>query len=219
MAAQDVLTRAEIDQALKTLPHWRYLGPLQAAYKCSSSAAALELLAAIGEAAQEANHHPDVDWRYDTLFVATLSHDAGRKITARDVDLATAISALATAAGAKAQPESLRSYELAIDTINPAAISRVWQAGLGYSAAADGSLFDPHGRGPGVWFQQTRSPNPKSIHVDVNVPFSESLAAVAATVTAGGFLDDLHAPSWTILSDAQGNRMCICTEVNEEAVN
>ena len=32
-----------------------------------------------GRLAQEANHHPDVDWRYDTLFVALTSHDAGRQ--------------------------------------------------------------------------------------------------------------------------------------------
>ncbi|MFC8304401.1 4a-hydroxytetrahydrobiopterin dehydratase [Specibacter sp. NPDC057265] len=212
MDAQDVLTRTENDQALATLPHWRYLGPLQAAFKCASPAAALELLAAIGELAQQANHHPDVDWRYDTVFVSCCSHDAQRKVTARDVQLVTAISAAATKAGATARPDVLRSYDLAIDTVNPAAISRVWKAGLGYSSATDGSLYDPHGRGPGVWFQQTSTPNPNSIHVDVNVPFSESLDAVAATVAAGGFLNDRHAPSWTILSDAQGNRLCICTE-------
>ena len=217
MGAQDVLSRADIAAALEKLPHWRYLESLHAVYTCPTSAAALELLAVIGDLAQQHNHHPDVDWRYDTLYVSTLSHDAGRKVTARDVALAHAISAAATVAQAHARTELIRTYDLAIDTADPAAISKVWQAGFGYDAQEDGSLFDPQGRGPAVWFQQTDSPNANRIHVDVNVPLSESTAAMAAVAAAGGSLDHAHAPGWTVVSDAQGNRMCICTEAGDGA--
>ena len=44
-----------------------------------TSAAALELIAAVGRIAEEQNHHPDVDWRYNRVFVRYTSHDAGER--------------------------------------------------------------------------------------------------------------------------------------------
>ncbi|WP_104109240.1 4a-hydroxytetrahydrobiopterin dehydratase [Arthrobacter sp. N199823] len=107
-APDDVLTRTRIDIELQSLPQWRDLGDLRTVLKCPTSAGALELFAAIGELAEKANHHPDVDWRYDTLFIATSSHDAGGQITARDIALARAISNAAQRAGAVARPELIR---------------------------------------------------------------------------------------------------------------
>lgn len=107
-APDDVLTRTQIDAELSTLPHWRFTGELRTVLKCPTSAIALDLFATIGEVAQKANHHPDVDWRYDTLFISTCSHDAGGQVTARDVALARSISLAATAAGAVAKPELIR---------------------------------------------------------------------------------------------------------------
>ena len=104
-APDDVLTWARIHRELESLPQWRYSGDLRTVLKCPTSAVALELFATIGELAQKANHHPDVDWRYDTLFIATSSHDAGGQITARDIALARAISQAAVQAGAVARPE------------------------------------------------------------------------------------------------------------------
>lgn len=107
-AHDDVLTWAQIHAELATLPQWRYAGDLRTVLKCPTSAGALALFASIGEVAQQANHHPDVDWRYDTLYVATSSHDAGGQITARDISLARSISTVAEAAGAVAKPELVR---------------------------------------------------------------------------------------------------------------
>lgn len=101
----DVLTWTSIHRELVSLPQWRYSGDLRTVLKCPTSAGALKLFAAIGDLAQEANHHPDVDWRYDTLFIATSSHDAGGQITARDIALARAISDAAVVAGAVARPD------------------------------------------------------------------------------------------------------------------
>ena len=120
MAAKDTLTRAEIDAELASLPDWTFgLGALRTALKCPTSAAALDLFATIGALAQKANHHPDVDWRYDHLFVTLSSHDAGAKVTARDTAMAEAISTAAAGAGAVAHPELLRTTEIAIDTDDP----------------------------------------------------------------------------------------------------
>jgi len=45
-------------------------------------------------AAEAANHHPDLDIRYDKVRVTLSTHDQGG-VTAKDVDLARAIEDLA----------------------------------------------------------------------------------------------------------------------------
>lgn len=213
MAAKDTLTRAEIDAELAVLPDWRFrLGGLATALKCPTSAAALDLFAAIGALAQEANHHPDVDWRYDTLFVGLTSHDAGSKVTARDTAMAQAISAAAAGAGAVARPELLRSVEIAMDSADFAAVSPVWAAALGFKAGEPDELRDPAGRLPTMWFQQTQTPNANRFHFDIHVPASEAQRVLAEVEAAGATLDRSNAPQFVVATDEQGNRLCICTE-------
>jgi 4a-hydroxytetrahydrobiopterin dehydratase len=213
MAAKDVLTHDEIQADLLRLPEWRYgLGALRTALRCESSAAALDLLSTIGGLAQEANHHPDVDWRYDALFITLTSHDAGGRVTARDVTLARAISKQAQVTGARPSPELLRTVEIAIDTDAPEAISEVWRTALGYKMRENGSLSDPYGRGPAIWFQESPSPSVNRLHLDVTVPFSESASTLDALKSVGATLDHEHAPMWVVATDAQGNRLCISTE-------
>lgn len=217
MPAQDVLTTEQVHANLTALPQWRYgLGALRTALKCESSASALALFSTIGALAQEANHHPDVDWRYDTLFITLTSHDAGSKVTTRDAALARSISAEALNAGATARPELLRTVEIALDTDDVEAISETWRTALGYKRQDDGSLTDPFGRGPALWFQETATPNVNRFHLDVTVPYSES-APILDTLAAGGAaLDDGAAPRFVVATDAQGNRLCICTEKDRE---
>ena len=106
---KDVIEGPQLEAAVAALPDWRTSDTLLlAAFGAPSAAVALELIAAIGRAAESANHHPDVDWRYDHVFVVTTSHDVGGAVTARDLDLAATISALAAEAGAKAEPDSAR---------------------------------------------------------------------------------------------------------------
>ncbi|MET1154845.1 4a-hydroxytetrahydrobiopterin dehydratase [Arthrobacter sp.] len=217
MPARDVLNREQIQEHLAQLPEWRYgLGALRTVLKCESSAAALDLFSAVGALAQESNHHPDVDWRYDTLFITLTSHDAAGRVTARDAALARSISKMAHAAGVTPRPELLRTVEIAIDTDAPEAISEIWRTALGYKVQRDGSLADPYGRGPAIWFQETQSPNVNRFHVDVTVPFSESASTLEALTSAGATLDHEHAPMWVVATDAQGNRLCISTEAGRD---
>ncbi len=81
------------------------LGGLVTVYKAPTAAAALELIAAVGRLAEEQNHHPDLDWRYRRVFLRYSSHDAGDKVTRRDVAAATAAGA---AAAGSAPPRNLR---------------------------------------------------------------------------------------------------------------
>ena len=104
----DILTKSAIDDALADLPDWRYrLGSLVTVYKCPTSAAALELIAAVGRIAEQQNHHPDLDWRYNRVSIRYTSHDAGSEVTQRDVRAAMNVSRAAKEAGAVARPEAL----------------------------------------------------------------------------------------------------------------
>ncbi|MCU1689781.1 MAG: 4a-hydroxytetrahydrobiopterin dehydratase, partial [Jatrophihabitantaceae bacterium] len=64
--------------------------------KCPGFPAAIALVVAVADAAQEADHHPDIDIRYDTVRFALSTHSAGG-LTALDLRLAERISALVEA--------------------------------------------------------------------------------------------------------------------------
>ncbi|MET4137071.1 4a-hydroxytetrahydrobiopterin dehydratase [Pseudarthrobacter sp. PvP090] len=104
-ATDDILSEGQIHEALAELPDWRYrLGGLVTVYKVRTAAAALELIVAVGRLAEEQKHHPDLDWRYNRVFLRYSSHDAGDRVTRRDVAAATAAGAAAAAVGATAEP-------------------------------------------------------------------------------------------------------------------
>ena len=76
----------------------------------------LELIAAVGRFAEEQNHHPDLDWRYNRVFIRYTSHDAGGQVTERDAAAAKAAGSVAAEIGAEAQPGLFRTVEIGIDT-------------------------------------------------------------------------------------------------------
>lgn len=214
---EDILTRDRIDAVLATLPDWRYrLGGLVTVYKAPTSAAALDLIAAVGRSAEEQNHHPDLDWRYNRVFIRFTSHDAGGEVTERDVAAAQAASAAAAAAGAEAQPGLFRTVEVAIDTTDPAEIADVWRVALGYKKTAGGDLVDPYGRGPNIWFQETTTPGNSRLHLDVHWSQAESGPVLEKTAATGALMNHDHAPDWVVVTDAQGNRLCVCTEAGAQ---
>lgn len=213
MTVNDRIESTELASRLEALPQWRKLaGKLCAVYEAKSSAEAIELFSDIAAAAQMANHHPDVDWRYNLLFVSTVSHDAGGDITERDLALASEISQRAAALHAKARLDLVKVVEIGIDTDDAQAITGDWAAGLDYREQPDGSLADPAGRLPAIWFQDTPTPHPSRLHLDVWVPHTESAAVLSRLESQGAVLDERSAPGFTIASDHQGNRFCICTE-------
>jgi 4a-hydroxytetrahydrobiopterin dehydratase len=94
------LSDAEVQAALERLPGWRREGDeIVRDLELPTFPAAIDLVVKIGDAAQAADHHPDIDIRYTKLHLALTSHDAGG-LTTRDVDLALQIDALARDAGA-----------------------------------------------------------------------------------------------------------------------
>jgi 4a-hydroxytetrahydrobiopterin dehydratase len=211
--ADTALTASELSAALDERPDWRaWLGSLRTAYVAKTSADAITLVTAIALEAEGLDHHPDVDWRYRHVFLRSTSHSAGDVVTAKDIELATRISAIARTLDAVAAPELVKTVELAIDTADATAISAVWTDAFGYRTAASGDLVDPFGRGPSIWFQQTGMPAGNPIHIDVHVPPEMATDAVHRLQDVGGRLvDKAHAPAWWVVADADGNRICICT--------
>lgn len=200
--------------------HWRVvLGRIQATFRTGTFARGVVLVERIGAEAERLGHHPDVDLRYGSVHVATVSHDVGG-LTARDVALAEAVTAVADSLGLRADPGAPQALEIAIDAIDIPAVVPFWRAVLGYGdervAAPDASpaLVDPAGIGPAVWFQQMDVPRPQRnrIHLDVSVPHDQAPDRVAAALAAGGHLvSDRRAPAFWVLSDAEGNEACVCT--------
>ena len=64
-----------------------------------------------------------------------------------------------------------------------------------------------------MWLQDSEERRGRDrAHLDVTVPHDVAVERVAAAVAAGGRLvDESHAPSWWVLADPDGNRVCVCT--------
>lgn len=216
IAAEDK-DKLSAEQIAAALPEdFRHLpGQLMARYRVADFAAAQALAGAIGRLAEEADHHPDllVGWGYVEVRLA--SHDVGG-ITRRDVRLARQVSVAAGEAGAHPEPAALQVVDWGLDTWAQADVLPFWRAILGYGdTGLSDELVDPAGRGgPTVWFQQTdehETPRQR-FHPDVWVPVDEARPRLEAALAAGGSLvSDAEAPSFWVLADPQGNRVCICT--------
>jgi 4a-hydroxytetrahydrobiopterin dehydratase len=178
-------------------------------FRTGSFGVGVALVQAIGELAAAANHHPDVDLRYDGVTVRLFSHDVGG-LSNRDVELARQISAAARKLDAPADPAAVQHVQVAIDALVPAEVRPFWRAVLGYQEVGDEDLHDPLRRGPSFWFQQMDAPRPQRnrIHIDVYLPYDQVEARIAAALAAGGHLvSDANAPEWWTIADAEGNEV------------
>ena len=79
-------------------------GFLTATFATGDFATGARLVAAIAEAADDLNHHPDLTLTYGVVGVRLSSHDAGG-VTERDLELAHRIDAAAVTIGAISRPE------------------------------------------------------------------------------------------------------------------
>ena len=214
MASRDTLSFTDVEAA--GLADWRQLfATLRTRFRTGDFATGLRLVNRIGELAEAANHHPDVDLRYPTVAVTLWSHDSGG-VTSRDLDLARLISQAAADLQVEADPSSLAVVEIALDTADHEEIKPFWRAVLAMTddPANDTQLFDLVGSMPTVWFQET-SPHDEPrqrFHLDIRVPAEMAEQRIAAALEAGGTLvTDEFAPRFWVLADAQGNKVCVTT--------
>ena len=95
MADKGKATDLEIEGALRELPGWKRSGAaLVKVYQLGAFKAAMAFASTVGELAERADHHPDINIQYDKVTTTLSSHDVGG-ITARDLRLARQIEAAA----------------------------------------------------------------------------------------------------------------------------
>ena len=90
-----VLTDSEIQKALGSLPGWKKNGTaIERIFEFPDFKAAMQFVNKIADAAEQANHHPDIDIRYNKVTMSLVSHDSGG-VTPRDVKMAEKINQIA----------------------------------------------------------------------------------------------------------------------------
>ena len=199
------------------LTGWAYFyNSLETRIATPDFAAGLALVAAIGAAAEQAGHHPDVDLRYTHVDVRLTSHDE-QGVTIRDVRLARTITAVAADAGLRPASGPVSRLEIALDTPDREQVMPFWEAVFGLTRAENPDLgidlFDPAGNLPELWFQQSADEEPRQRwHHDLWIDPAEVQPRIDAALAAGGRLvSDEHAPAYWILADPEGNQICLCT--------
>ncbi len=90
-----VLTDAEIQARLASLPEWVREGrEIVRTFTFPTFPEAIAFVDRVAVAAEEANHHPDIDIRYTRVTLRLTSHDSGG-LTERDFALAARADSLA----------------------------------------------------------------------------------------------------------------------------
>jgi len=84
----NVLSADEARSGLSKLAGWQIAsGELVKTFQFADFVAALNFVNKVGDAAEAAGHHPDIDIRYNRVRLGLVTHDAGG-LTAKDFDLA-----------------------------------------------------------------------------------------------------------------------------------
>jgi 4a-hydroxytetrahydrobiopterin dehydratase len=89
-----LLSFSEVTDRLPSIPLWRMENnELVRTVAFANFRVALDFVNKVGELAESAGHHPDIDIRYNRVRLALATHDAGG-LTQKDFDLAKQIEAL-----------------------------------------------------------------------------------------------------------------------------
>ena len=89
------LTDAEVRSALASLPGWKQNGKqIERVFEFPDFVAAMKFVNRIADAAEAAQHHPDITINYNKVKLALISHDSGG-VTQRDAKMAGKINQVA----------------------------------------------------------------------------------------------------------------------------
>ena len=84
------LSENEIQAALADVPEWGEVGgEIQRTFQFSDFKQAMEFVNKVAEAAESAQHHPDILIRYNKVTLTISTHDVGKK-KKKDFDFAKA---------------------------------------------------------------------------------------------------------------------------------
>ncbi|MBV9850479.1 MAG: 4a-hydroxytetrahydrobiopterin dehydratase [Armatimonadetes bacterium] len=94
------LSDDEVQQHMTHLPGWSRQGDsITRQYQFADFDHALEFVIAVGRAAEDVKHHPDMDIRYNKVTLTLTTHDAGG-LTEADMEMAASADGAADALGA-----------------------------------------------------------------------------------------------------------------------
>jgi len=97
----DLLSRDDIDTALEALPGWSFEDDRLVRRAGVPADSQDGLVEAVGQVADEIDHHPDVEQAADSVTFRLWTHTAGG-VTAKDVDLAARIDQQLSGSGGDA---------------------------------------------------------------------------------------------------------------------
>lgn len=87
-----VLSSSDIDAALAALPGWAFeRDALAKAFKFATFREAFGFMTRVAFEAEAMDHHPEWTNVYNRVAIRLNTHDAGGKVTAKDVELAKRI--------------------------------------------------------------------------------------------------------------------------------
>lgn len=94
--APAALSAPAVTQALQSLPGWRCDGnrpnSIERDYNFKDFTAAMDFMNRVAPVCERLAHHPKWTNVYNRLHVELTTHDAGNKVTQRDMDLAAAMN-------------------------------------------------------------------------------------------------------------------------------
>ncbi|MGD0997773.1 MAG: 4a-hydroxytetrahydrobiopterin dehydratase [Thermoleophilia bacterium] len=94
----DKLSDQQRDDALERLNGWQAQGEaITRTFQLRDFARAIDFVNAVAEMADDANHHPDIDIRFNKVKINLTTHSVGG-LTRSDIELAAGIDAIAGAA-------------------------------------------------------------------------------------------------------------------------
>lgn len=204
------------------LADWRKLAQaLHARYSIPDYIVAAAFVAAVAKIAESDGHHPDLKLTHGVIDVSLCTHEDGLWVTQKDIDMARRISEIAREHRLAPEPTAVTQLEIALDTAYEDSVAPFWSVLL--TGSPDNkiydSVFDPTGRVPSLWFQRTEGHEAprQRWHFDLWLAPDVADDRIAAAAAAGGsIVDDTGAPSFTVLADADGNRVCICTSLERD---
>ena len=92
-----LFTSKEIKEAIKDLPEWDVVGKtIERIYEFDDFDQAIDFVNGVAELAQDADHHPDMDIRFNKVRVILSTHSKGG-LTESDFDLAERLDTLVDA--------------------------------------------------------------------------------------------------------------------------
>ena len=197
--------------AAEGLEDWVVLhGGPTAVFQTESLAAAADLAALIAQLPELDGTPAHLSIVSQSLTVRLTREVSNTKI--EHIDLARRISKIAESFGAVAKPEKVQEVQFAIAAKPDAIDVEFWRAVLGYLPMLDDAGIDPLGVSSNVWMQEIDENKHlrHAMHLDVSVAKEHAQSRVDAAVKAGGVIvDSSNAPSYWILADRSGNKVCV----------